>query len=777
MHGTIDEPSQADPRATLRAAQAARRAGDPAAVPLFAAYLAANPSDLRARLDHGWACWAAGDRPAAEAIWTAARDLDPRAAEPRLALVHACRAKGDRAAAEALLAEILADHPGHPRALVEHAVVLRERSAWPGAEAAARAALAAGPGDARVLLELGRALRARGALDEALEQFRAARRHRAPPPAAVVEEARTLIGARRFEDALECLAAAEPAVLRDAAVPLLTAQALRGLGRRDAALASLEATKAPSRRVAAQIEIDRAALARPARFRVALPRPPAEAGTTLAQALAGASPGEIASTLRDATQDAHPFTAIGAARALLRTSRDAELRVAAALAEANAHGSMNRQHSAGRALEHIASENLPLPARIAARLATQRAHTALRLGERALAARLFEDTLRLTPDAGSAAAMLELITAFPAEPAPDTCLAMIEPGFCEPRLRAWLADRVAARLDPADPRLSMAGLNGENPELVECLLRRNVALARGDSAAAARMLTAAFAQQGLVSPQATGGGASLRHFSPARLAPVEGPLVTIILSAFEASQTIGGALGSVLAQSWRNIEVIVVDDASTDGTAAVVAGIAARDPRVVPLGNARNAGTYASRNRAIALARGAFVTFLDADDWMHPARIATEVAAFARPGTEVVNSCWFRLNEAGHAAFTPRAWLVYPNPSFAMFRRDALRRLGAFDHVRYSADSEMLWRARLVFGSDAVAILPQTLTIGLSRLDSLTSAPATGFDAFGFSAPRCLYNEGWAAWHEACDAQGCVPAPPAARDYALPDGMAAGEAC
>jgi hypothetical protein len=52
---------------------------------------------------------------------------------------------------------------------------------------------------------------------------------------------------------------------------------------------------------------------------------------------------------------------------------------------------------------------------------------------------------------------------------------------------------------------------------------------------------------------------------------------------------------------------------------------------------------------------------------------------------------------------------------------------------------------------------------------------ASGFDAFGFSAPRCDYNEGWGAWHAVCDEQGSIPAPQVGRSYVLPAGMAAGE--
>ena len=777
MHGSLPAPAPADAGATLKAARAARDAGDTAgATALYDAYLAMRPDDLGVRLEHGWTCWGAGRRAEAATIWEGAATDHPLAAEPRMALLHAARADGDMARARRLVEAVLTDHPGDAGAWAELAVLRREGGDNAAAETAARNALSIAPDQPRALIELARAARARGATEEALAAYQAARRHGRLPPGAMVEEAHLLIGAGRFDAALERLADGVAAMPESAVVRLLAAQALRSLGRRREALALLESLPAQERRVAARAEMDRVALARPLRFRDRRARSAAEAGLTLAEMLRGGSAADVEPALRDALQDAHPFTAIGAARALLQEVRDAETRAVAALVEADAHGTLNMQRSAGEALERLAAEPLRLSAHTAARVVAQRAYTALRLGERQKAAGLLEDALRLTPEARTCAAMLEVVAAFPADPSPETCLALIEPGQADPRLRAWLADRVAARLDPADARLSMAGLNGEDATLVETLLRRNVALAQGRNAEAAGLLADAFARQGLAPPQPEGAPPGLRHFQAPGLAPVDGPLVSVIVSAFNAAQTIGWSLASVLAQSWRNLEVIVVDDASTDGTAAVVADIAAQDPRVVLLANARNAGTYASRNRAIAASRGAFITFLDSDDWMHPARIASEVAGFARPGVEIVNSCWFRMDEAGRAAFSPRAWLVYANPSFAMFRRDTLRRLGEFDRVRFSADSEMMWRARLVLGGDAIAVLPQTLTVGLYRPGSLTTAAASGFDAFGFSAPRCAYNEGWGAWHADCDEQGRIPAPPFERGYPLPDGMAAGEA-
>ena len=84
--------------------------------------------------------------------------------------------------------------------------------------------------------------------------------------------------------------------------------------------------------------------------------------------------------------------------------------------------------------------------------------------------------------------------------------------------------------------------------------------------------------------------------------PIDGPLVTVIVPAFNAASTIANALTSLLAQSWRNLEIIVVDDASTDHTAEVVESI--HDQRITLLRQPTNLGAYAARNRALAAASG-----------------------------------------------------------------------------------------------------------------------------------------------------------------------------
>src|SRR5581483_2806371 len=94
-------------------------------------------------------------------------------------------------------------------------------------------------------------------------------------------------------------------------------------------------------------------------------------------------------------------------------------------------------------------------------------------------------------------------------------------------------------------------------------------------------------------------------------------IVSVIMPAFNAAATIRSAIESVLAQAWRELELIVVDDGSTDETAQIVSEIAARDSRVHLLKQA-NSGVAAARNNGIREARGEFIAPIDADDICFP---------------------------------------------------------------------------------------------------------------------------------------------------------------
>lgn len=115
------------------------------------------------------------------------------------------------------------------------------------------------------------------------------------------------------------------------------------------------------------------------------------------------------------------------------------------------------------------------------------------------------------------------------------------------------------------------------------------------------------------------------------------PLVSVVIPAFNVEAHIGQAVRSALLQTYSNVEVIVVDDGSTDGTAGAI------DPL---LGDERvryerqgNGGPHRARNRGLELARGELIAFLDADDYWYPQKLARQVPLFeGRDGPGVVYS-------------------------------------------------------------------------------------------------------------------------------------------
>jgi glycosyltransferase involved in cell wall biosynthesis len=191
--------------------------------------------------------------------------------------------------------------------------------------------------------------------------------------------------------------------------------------------------------------------------------------------------------------------------------------------------------------------------------------------------------------------------------------------------------------------------------------------------------------------------------------------ISVVIAVYNGEALIGDAIASVLGQTLPPTEVIVVDDGSSDGTAAVVGGIAAAQPSVRCLRLDPNQGQAAALNRGVADAGGAYLAFLDADDVWRPDKLARQAGLLdARPELDVVYGMAVqrRIRPQADAAGAPEAAdaLALPAvpaylPGAMLIRRAAFDRVGPFD-TRWRLGSVVDWYARSVEAGLAQDLVP-----------------------------------------------------------------------
>jgi len=201
---------------------------------------------------------------------------------------------------------------------------------------------------------------------------------------------------------------------------------------------------------------------------------------------------------------------------------------------------------------------------------------------------------------------------------------------------------------------------------------------------------------------------------------VSSPLISVVIPVWNGEATIERTLASALAQSFSDIEVLVINDGATDGTVERVGRFS--DPRV-QLHNFSNAGLAASRNRGIRLARGEFIAFLDADDLWLPRKLELQLAALrAQPAAALAygfSDCVDADDRyIGHGSHIACSGKVYEklllanfldNGSTPLVRASALATSGVFDETLPAAEDWDLW-LRLAWHFDVVCV-PEPLTL------------------------------------------------------------------
>ncbi|MCS6881930.1 MAG: glycosyltransferase [Oscillochloridaceae bacterium] len=189
-------------------------------------------------------------------------------------------------------------------------------------------------------------------------------------------------------------------------------------------------------------------------------------------------------------------------------------------------------------------------------------------------------------------------------------------------------------------------------------------------------------------------------------------LVSVIIPSYNSARYIASTVESALAQTYPAVEVIVVDDGSTDATQAVLAPYRSR----ITILHQTNRGPAAARNTGLRAAAGAYLLFLDSDDLLVPTSVAAKVAFLEQhPQYGLVYSAWTQISDDGArvlgevrpsrqgdvlAALVRREFFFFPGA--ALIRRTCLDTVGAFDENAYGAEDADLWirlaRAGYAFG-------------------------------------------------------------------------------
>ncbi len=197
-------------------------------------------------------------------------------------------------------------------------------------------------------------------------------------------------------------------------------------------------------------------------------------------------------------------------------------------------------------------------------------------------------------------------------------------------------------------------------------------------------------------------------------------MISVVIPSYNHEKFIERCVDSVLAQSFADWELIVIDDGSKDGSNAILAAYAARDPRIIHI-QQENRGAHNTINRGLAMARGEFLTILNSDDEYHPERFSRCMEAFEADEALMLVSSWIEVVDVDSKPLgTKMGWLnMDPWPiankvaSFAgtddyalnalmanfvsttsnmMFRRQVYEQAGAMRNLRFAHDWDFLLR-------------------------------------------------------------------------------------
>jgi glycosyltransferase involved in cell wall biosynthesis len=248
---------------------------------------------------------------------------------------------------------------------------------------------------------------------------------------------------------------------------------------------------------------------------------------------------------------------------------------------------------------------------------------------------------------------------------------------------------------------------------------------------------------------------------PARETSAGTPVISIVVPAYNAEATLATSVNSMRAQTLTDIQIIIVDDASTDNTYAVAAELASQDPRIKVIRHSENQGAYGARNTGLMNADGEYTTVHDADDWSHPQLLERQLTPLqAKRGTGSFSRL-ARVTPAMKFLLRPYRPMLEPihwNYTSLLVRTETLRQFGGWDMVRAHADSELIERLREYFGSDALVEVETQVPLSFFSVsgNNLTESSDTALRSVDFGS-RKEYTEQARFWRALTFAEGEIP--------------------
>ena len=202
------------------------------------------------------------------------------------------------------------------------------------------------------------------------------------------------------------------------------------------------------------------------------------------------------------------------------------------------------------------------------------------------------------------------------------------------------------------------------------------------------------------------------------------PKVSVVLTVYNQADDVSNTIENILSSTYKNIEVLVVNDCSSDQTGEILAGI--RDSRVRVITARQNCGPYASRNLAIKVARGDFIAFHDCGDYSSPRRLETQVLFMLRHSNlQAVRTQHLRLDDSGILKLENNGKFVGDAPVTMLVKRSVFKRMGYFLPTRTRGDIEFLRRLQAIYGDDGLREIRFPFYIAGAAKNSIRFTPTT----------------------------------------------------